>query len=216
MRDQDIGGSGLGHRKCNRSSLVDMRQNKGVPCEPLSVADRGPGCKIIRMRWGVVSCRVLLALRLLGFAVVLSASPARAVQPDEILKDPVLESRARSITAGLRCLVCQNESVDDSQAPLARDLRLLVRERLQAGDTDAAVRDYLVARYGDFVLLKPPFKPETLVLWTAPFLALAVGAFLLVLRSRSQGELAGARPLSAEEQARIQALVDRPGESPPS
>src|SRR3954465_14965648 len=95
-----------------------------------------------------------------------------AVTPDELLKDPVLESRARALSGELRCMVCQNQSIDDSDAPLAKDLRLLVRERLVAGDSDAQVKDFLVERYGDFILLKPPLEWRTLVLWTAPFVLL--------------------------------------------
>lgn len=142
---------------------------------------------------------------------VVFAPAAHAVEPDEILKNSALEQRARAISAGLRCLVCQNQSIDDSQAPLARDLRLIVRERLQAGDSDAAVRDYLVARYGDFVLLKPPFKAETLFLWGAPFAVLIIGAACLLLRARS-GTDPGARPLTPEEQARVDALMEEPGQ----
>ena len=112
----------------------------------------------------------------------LTLSAAFAVQPDEQLADPALERRARDISAGLRCLVCQNQSIDDSDAPLARDLRILVRERLTAGDSDTAVRDYLVARYGDFILLKPPFEAGTLLLWLTPVLALGLGAVVALRR----------------------------------
>jgi cytochrome c-type biogenesis protein CcmH len=101
--------------------------------------------------------------------------PAFAVQPDEILKDPVLEARARSISAGLRCLVCQNQSIDDSDAPVAKDLRILIREQLQQNHSDADVVDYIVARYGEFVLLKPRLKSGTLILWATPFVLLALG-----------------------------------------
>ncbi|QFU17062.1 cytochrome c-type biogenesis protein [Microvirga thermotolerans] len=109
-------------------------------------------------------------------ATLLLCGQAFAVQPDEVMKDPALERRAREISAGLRCMVCQNQSIDDSDAQLARDLRLLVRERLAAGDTDQQVRDYLVQRYGEFVLLKPTFGAHTLLLWLAPFLVLVLGA----------------------------------------
>jgi cytochrome c-type biogenesis protein CcmH len=114
--------------------------------------------------------RVLLAL-----AAALVALPAFAVQPDEMLKQPELEARARALSAQLRCMVCQNQSIDDSDAPLAKDLRILVRERLVAGDSDAAVKDFLVQRYGDFILLKPPLEWRTLILWTAPFVLLLAG-----------------------------------------
>src|SRR3712207_2280331 len=115
---------------------------------------------------------------------VLVFSPGLAVQPNEVLPDPVLEQRAREISAGLRCLVCQNQSIDDSDAPLARDLRILVRQRLQAGDSDEGVREYLVARYGDFILLRPPFSAGTMLLWLTPPLALAIGAVVALRRLR--------------------------------
>lgn len=143
--------------------------------------------------------------------LALAPLPAHAVQPDEIMQDPGLEARARDISAELRCLVCQNQSIDDSAAPLARDLRLIVRERLKAGDSDADVRSFLVTRYGDFVLLKPPVKPETLLLWGAPLLVLALGAAGLLLRRRQP--LVAAPPLSRDEEARLDALTGdaRPG-----
>lgn len=129
---------------------------------------------------------VLLALTLLA------AWPAGAVQPDEILADPALEARAREISRELRCLVCRNESIDDSDADLARDLRLLVRERLQAGDTDAEVKDYLVDRYGEFVLLKPSFSIANAGLWLAgPVLFLVgLGGAIVYLRGRREGVVA--------------------------
>ena len=124
------------------------------------------------------------------FAVsLLGAFSAHAVQPDEILPDPALETRARNLSRELRCMVCQNQSIDDSDAPLARDLRLLVRERLKAGDSDTQIVDFLVARYGDFVLLKPRFTSHTALLWLLPFLVLIAGAAAL---------LHGAAPASAE------------------
>ncbi|MFJ5370221.1 cytochrome c-type biogenesis protein CcmH, partial [Bosea sp. CER48] len=123
---------------------------------------------------------------LLAFGIVLLAlAGAQAVQPDEILKNPVQEQRARAISGGLRCLVCQNQSIDDSDAPLARDLRLLVRERIVAGDSDKAVVDFVVARYGDFVLLRPPFNARTALLWAAPFVILLLAlAFVWRLSRR--------------------------------
>lgn len=146
-------------------------------------------------------------------AMAAMAPPAAAVQPDELLKDPALESRAREISAGLRCLVCQNQSIDDSDAPLAKDLRVLVRERLVAGDSDAAVRDYVVARYGDFVLLKPPVNAHTLLLWLAPLFVL-IGAGLIVVRTirRPAAKEVAAAPLSAdEEEALRKVLADSAG-----
>ena len=129
------------------------------------------------------------------------AAAAIAVQPDEQLADPALEARARDISAELRCLVCQNQSIDDSNAPLARDLRVLVRERLKAGDSDAAVRDFLVARYGDFILLKPRFTMSTLLLWVTPLVVLALGAIVALQRFR-------ARP-AADDVARLSEVEER-------
>lgn len=139
------------------------------------------------------------------------ALPAFAVLPSEKLSDPALEARAREISKELRCLVCQNQSIDDSNADLARDLRVLVRERLVAGDSDAQVLAYITDRYGDFVLLRPPVKSYTLALWAGPFLVLLVagaGTALYLRRRRRDVEMAAATPLTAEEEARIQALLD--------
>ena len=149
--------------------------------------------------------------RLLLIAVVaLSTTPGFAVQPDEILPDARLETRARGLSHELRCMVCQNQSIDDSDAPLARDLRLLVRERLKAGDSDAQVLDYLVARYGQFVLLKPRFELHTAVLWLAPIGLLCAGAITLVVALRRRRHIAAAAPaapLSPGEQARLAELT---------
>tara|TARA_B100000315_G_scaffold260360_1_gene321133 strand:- start:5700 stop:6119 length:420 start_codon:yes stop_codon:yes gene_type:complete len=123
-------------------------------------------------------------------ALVMMAAPVYAVDPSEILKDPVLEKRARAISKGLRCVVCQNQSIDDSDAQLARDLRVLVRERLVAGDSDQAVVDYVVSRYGDFVLLRPPVKGATLVLWFGPVVIALIGIIGLVLFFRRQKKYA--------------------------
>src|SRR6185436_7274143 len=114
------------------------------------------------------------------FFLLAALTPALAVQPDEMLKDPALEARARELSSELRCMVCQNQSIDDSDATLARDLRILLRERIAAGDSDAAVVDFLVARYGEFILLKPRFNPHTLILWLAPVAALVGGAFVVI------------------------------------
>lgn len=153
----------------------------------------------------------LLAMAML--VMVLFPLPARAVEPDEMLADPELEARARDLSRDLRCVVCQNQSIDDSDAPLARDLRILVRERLKAGDSDRAVKAFLVARYGDYVLLRPRFSGATLGLWGAPVLALAGGglAVFLLLRGR-QGRAAAAGPvspaLSRDDEARLRRLLD--------
>jgi cytochrome c-type biogenesis protein CcmH len=148
-------------------------------------------------------------LILLSFAIAMIAAPlAHAVQPDEIMSDPAKEARARDLSRELRCMVCQNQSIDDSEAPLARDLRLLVRERIAAGDSDGQVIDFLVARYGQFVLLKPRFERETLVLWLLTPLVLIGGGLALWLQARRRGrrnsEGAG---LTADEEARITALM---------
>ncbi|HZL40304.1 MAG TPA: cytochrome c-type biogenesis protein, partial [Pseudolabrys sp.] len=125
-------------------------------------------------------------MRRLALAILFSllAVPAFAVQPGEMLKDPVLEARARHLSRELRCMVCQNQSIDDSEAPLAHDLRVLVRQRLDAGDNDKQVLDFIVARYGDFVLLKPPLQLDTLLLWGLPPTALVAGLIVLVILGR--------------------------------
>jgi cytochrome c-type biogenesis protein CcmH len=135
--------------------------------------------------------------------------PTQAVQPDEMLKDPVLEARARDLSRELRCMVCQNQSIDDSEAPLARDLRLLVRERLGKGDSDQQVLDFLVSRYGQFVLLRPPLEWRTLLLWGLPPVALIAGLIGLLIKVRRQNSAPdGAEVLSQDEQQRLSTLVD--------
>ncbi|MET0876625.1 MAG: cytochrome c-type biogenesis protein [Tardiphaga sp.] len=138
------------------------------------------------------------------------ASPAHAVQPDEIMADPVKESRARELSRELRCMVCQNQSIDDSDAPLARDLRLLVRERLTAGDSDRQVMDFLVARYGEFVLLKPRLEWRTLLLWALTPLLLLGGGMALWRHNRRARASTGsdtALTLTADEEARVEKLL---------
>ena len=143
-----------------------------------------------------------------GLAASLPLTPALAVQPDEVLQDAVLEKRARALSAELRCLVCQNQSIDESDAPLARDLRIIVRERLVAGDSDTAVLDYLVARYGEFVLLKPRLGIHTLLLWAVgPILLLiGIGGLYFVRKSRSRSAVAVGE-LTAEEQQAVEKLL---------
>ncbi|KQT58256.1 cytochrome C biogenesis protein [Methylobacterium sp. Leaf456] len=139
--------------------------------------------------------------------LALAPAPALAVQPNEVLKDPAMEARARVISEGLRCLVCQNQSIDDSDAPLAKDLRLLVRERLREGDSNNQVVDYVVARYGEFVLLRPTFGWHTLLLWLSPLLAVGLGAFGIWRLSRRRAPKA--ETLSAAEAAEVEALLKR-------
>lgn len=133
--------------------------------------------------------------------------PSRAINPDEMLADPALESRAREISRGLRCVVCQNESIDESNADLARDLRLLVRERLVAGDSDQQVVQFIVDRYGDFVLLRPPFKPATYPLWAAPLVILAIAAAIITMYLRRRRRSTPPQPLTAAEQSRVDELM---------
>jgi len=158
------------------------------------------------------------AVRLLLIALLLAmsfAAPAVvAVQPDEVLSDAALEVRARALSKELRCMVCQNQSIDDSDAPLARDLRILVRERLQAGDSDREVIDFLVARYGEFVLLNPRFSGHTALLWVAPAALLLIGGvvlFVLARRRRKGSETGSAEQvkLTSAEQARLSEILDQ-------
>lgn len=154
-----------------------------------------------------VCLRPLIAVLLALQMAVAFTAPAVAVEPDEILADHALEARARAISSGLRCLVCQNQSIDDSNAPLAKDLRLLVRDRLKAGDTDAEVVAYIVDRYGAFVLLKPPLTWSTLLLWLSPLLIVVAAGLLLYRQARRPAALPGPAALTAEEQARLERLL---------
>ncbi|KAB1085800.1 cytochrome c-type biogenesis protein CcmH [Neorhizobium galegae] len=140
---------------------------------------------------------------------LLAPLPAFAVNPDEVLSNPVLEQRARNLSAQLRCMVCQNQSIDDSNAELARDLRVLVRERLTNGDTDGQVIDYVVSRYGEFVLLKPRLGAKTIILWAMPVLLLLVGAIAILIFVRTRPSQRAVAALSAEEQARIEELLKK-------
>ena len=150
----------------------------------------------------------MLARLLIALFPAASAAPALPVQPDEMLADPVLEARARTISAELRCLVCQNQSIDDSNAPLARDLRILVRERLSAGASDSEVLSFIVDRYGEFVLLKPRFALHTLILWLVPPLALLAGALALWRRRAAPaGADRAAAALSEAEKEQLKKLV---------
>jgi cytochrome c-type biogenesis protein CcmH len=153
--------------------------------------------------------RALSALLVMFALCLVIAGSAKAVQPDEVLSDAALEARARAISEGLRCLVCQNQSIDDSEAPLAKDLRVLVRERLKAGDSDQQIVDFIVARYGEFVLLKPRFERQTVLLWFATP-AVFLAAILLIAsayrrRKAAQEQMA---PLSVNEERRLNKLLD--------
>jgi cytochrome c-type biogenesis protein CcmH len=141
--------------------------------------------------------------------MVTASAPAFAVQPDEVLSDPALEARARVLSQELRCLVCQNQSIDDSDALLARDLRLLLRERLKSGDSDQQVLDFLVARYGEFVLLRPPLGWNTVLLWLTPGLLLAAGVIVLLAAGRRRSRAILTEPaLTPQEKARLARLDD--------
>jgi cytochrome c-type biogenesis protein CcmH len=147
---------------------------------------------------------IVLLIALLGSA------HAWAVEPDEMLSNPALEARARTISKELRCMVCQNESIDESQAPLARDLRLLVRRRIMAGDSDRQIIDFLVSRYGDFILLKPPLSWNTVALWGAPPALLLLGVLMIVIVERRRGAgrpSAAAASLTAAEEARLAEIL---------
>jgi cytochrome c-type biogenesis protein CcmH len=165
--------------------------------------------------------RLAMRLRRLTAALMLltALAPALAVQPDEILADPALEARARTLSQELRCMVCQNQSIDDSDAPLARDLRLLVRERLKAGDSDGQVLDFLVARYGEFVLLRPPFNWHTALLWLlGPLVLLVAGFGLWRMMPRPVGQADGQddTPQAALTESETQRLRELLGETGPT
>ena len=142
-------------------------------------------------------------MRALALALVVLAAPAGAVQPEEMLADPALEARAQAIGRNLRCVVCASEPIESSGADLAGDMRVLVREQLSGGASDAEVYDYMVARYGDYVLFRPPFRPATWALWLAPFALLAAGAIWAFSAARGRRGFAGPAPLSAAEKAEL-------------
>lgn len=154
----------------------------------------------------------MMRARLVAYAwlmlCLLVQSPVFAVGPDERLANPVLEARAREISKELRCLVCQNQSIDDSEADLAKDLRALVRERLRAGDSNEQVMTYIAARYGDFVRMTPPFAGSTLALWLGPLAILLAGGAIVAIALRRAGAAAPIAPLTPEEAARVKNLLD--------
>ncbi|NVM41782.1 cytochrome c-type biogenesis protein CcmH [Ochrobactrum intermedium] len=153
--------------------------------------------------------RSAFAALLLGAALAFQGTAALAVNPDEVLSDPVLEKRARTISGELRCMVCQNESIDDSNAELARDLRILVRDRLKEGDSDEQVMDFIVDRYGEFVLLRPRLNARTVLLWGFPVVILLIGAVALVFAFRGRKRVGEApQPLTESEKAELSRLLD--------
>jgi cytochrome c-type biogenesis protein CcmH len=169
--------------------------------------------RISQSGWGLLRCArndargIWPALALVLAAAV--ATPAHAVRPDEMLADPAREARAREVSKELRCLVCRNQALDDSDADLAHDLRVLVRERIMAGDSNEQTLAYVRARYGDFVLLKPPFQTDTLLLWGGPLAILLLGGFAVRRFYRARAQMAAPLPLSADEQRRLAAVLQR-------
>jgi cytochrome c-type biogenesis protein CcmH len=145
---------------------------------------------------------------LFSILIGLVTLPAKAVEPDEVLQDPALEARARHISEGLRCLVCQNQSIDDSEAPLAKDLRVLVRERLKAGDSDQQIEDFVVARYGEFVLLKPRFTAHTFLLWFATPAVFLAALLIVTLAYRRRSAATPPAALSKAEERKLKRLLD--------
>ena len=158
----------------------------------------------------LIKSKAVLLLTFFALMFGLTTTQVASVEPDEVLKDPKLEQRARKLSLELRCLVCQNQSIDDSNAPLAKDLRVLVRERLKAGDTDSEVIDYIVARYGEFVLLRPRFALHTLLLWISPLILLIFGIYLIyrVSKGNTEQEKVATSELSDEENQKVKDLLD--------
>jgi len=185
-------------------SIRSRARVTGAPKPKDSRSTGQPWAKPVHDGLGLVART--LSVVAIAIAVV-TAVPAFAVEPDEILSDPALEARARDIGRELRCLVCQNQSIDDSAAPLARDLRILVRQRLTAGDTDDQAIRFVAARYGEFVLLKPPFEPTTWALWLGPPALLAIGIGAIALQRSRRRHVAPAAPLSDAERSRLDALM---------
>lgn len=194
-------------------TLLSLRARGSAPCAARGQAPRSDLAPSARLRR---DCRVALSalrndkvwLALLAALLLVMASPAQAVRPDERLADPALETRAREIGKELRCLVCRNQSIDDSEADLAHDLRMLVRERLKAGDSDDQAVGFVRARYGDFVLLRPPFKLDTWLLWGGPALILVIGGWGLRRYLRRQGRVAPTPALNPDEQRRLARILD--------
>jgi cytochrome c-type biogenesis protein CcmH len=161
------------------------------------------------MRRAKAALLLLLALAVLMLVAFVPSAPSIAVEPNEVLVDPVLEARARALSKNIRCLVCQNQSIDSSNASLAKDLRVIVRERLIAGDSDTRILDFLVARYGDYVLLKPPVKPTTYALWYGPGVLMTLGFFAVIVFLARRRKIVRPDPLDAAEAARMVELMDQ-------
>ena len=161
------------------------------------------------MRRAKAALLLLLALAVLMLVAFVPSAPSIAVEPNEVLVDPVLEARARALSKNIRCLVCQNQSIDSSNASLAKDLRVIVRERLIAGDSDIQILDFLVARYGDYVLLKPPVKPTTYALWYSPGVLMTLGFFAVIVFLARRRKIVRPDPLDAAEAARMVQLMDQ-------
>lgn len=192
-----------GHASPSAPALSRLLGN-GLGAAPAALAPSSASGRWLRWGHDVRVWRFCLALLL---SLIVAAPAAQAVRPDEMLTDPVREARAREVSKELRCLVCRNQSIDDSDADLAHDLRVLVRERITAGDTNDQVLAYVRARYGDFVLLKPPFEWGTALLWGGPFLLLLFGAVLIRRWYRRQPEMTATPPLTAEERQRLAAAL---------
>ena len=188
------------------------RSNPPFRCKRESGVTAPNRRRSLSARAGMTVRKRAFALALLGAFAVFGARPAWAVRPDEMLANPALEARAEAIGRALRCLVCRNQSIEDSEADLAHDLRLLVRRRLVAGDSNAQVVAYIRSRYGDYVLLKPPLEPGTLLLWGGPPLILLLGAAAVFVFYRRRRDPREAAPLSPDESRRLAAALSEAGE----
>ena len=201
--DAEHGGGGR-----HRFGLRDYADASRGEIEATAAPSTASGGPPPSLHGGGYARRISRAARsLVALGLLVTAAPAHAVEPEEMLKDPALEARARTVSTELRCLVCQNESIDESHAPLAHDIRVLVRQRLEAGDTNQQVVDYLVSRYGQFILLKPPFEPQTLLLWGTPLLVIVAGVTAIAFAARRRPARDPARPLSEVEQRKLDELL---------
>jgi cytochrome c-type biogenesis protein CcmH len=200
----------LGSRQGTKTPLIPAQAGtQTVAARYFSVGKAWvPACAGMSGWW--VLPRLLQGLAAILLLATVLGSGANAVTPDEVLKDPALEARARVLSEGLRCLVCQNQSIDDSDAPLAHDIRVLLRERIAAGDSDQAVVAYLVARYGEFILLRPRFNLHTVILWATPPAVLLIGAAVALGLMRRRSRAAPPVALNGAEKARLDELLAKP------